>query len=100
MVRIASFMILGSAAVSAVFGAPIRVKRQAFQLLEYVVRTSSMWSSLTLIFSYADFQISDGTAGNAQAEAAAVFLDPFDGTDLATLDDQVAVRMIRTGCHT
>lgn len=94
MVRVASFFILGSAAVSAVFGAPIRVKRQAFQLLEYVC-SISMWSpSLTLISSYADFQISDGTAGNAQAEAAAVFLDPFDGTDLATLDDQVAVRLL------
>lgn len=36
--------------------------------------------------SYAAFQISDGTAGNAQAEANAVFVDPFDGVDLATVD--------------
>lgn len=36
--------------------------------------------------SYAAFQISDGTAGNAQAEANAVFVDPFNGVDLATVD--------------
>ncbi|EIN11746.1 hypothetical protein PUNSTDRAFT_131901 [Punctularia strigosozonata HHB-11173 SS5] len=36
--------------------------------------------------SYADFQISDGVAGNAQAEANAVFVDPFDGVDLSTVD--------------
>ncbi|KAI5889772.1 uncharacterized protein SCHCODRAFT_02511048, partial [Schizophyllum commune H4-8] len=34
--------------------------------------------------SYADFQISDGVAGDAEAEANAVFVDPFDGVDLAT----------------
>lgn len=42
------------------------------------------------ITSYADFQISDGTTGNAAAEANAVFVDPFAGVDLATLDDSVA----------
>ena len=36
--------------------------------------------------SYADFQISDGTAGDAEAKATAVFVDPFDGVDLATVD--------------
>ena len=41
-------------------------------------------------FSYADFQISDGVAGQAEAEANAVFVDPFDGIDLSTLDDSVA----------
>ncbi|WVQ73590.1 hypothetical protein IAR50_003169 [Cryptococcus sp. DSM 104548] len=35
---------------------------------------------------YADFQISDGTAGNSQAAANAVFVDPFDGCDLSTVD--------------
>ncbi|KAI4517924.1 hypothetical protein K525DRAFT_209804, partial [Schizophyllum commune Loenen D] len=34
--------------------------------------------------SYADFQISDGVAGDAEAEANAVFVDPFDGVDLAS----------------
>lgn len=37
--------------------------------------------------SYQSFQISDGVAGNAEAEANAVFVDPFDGQDLATVDD-------------
>ena len=36
--------------------------------------------------SYAAFQISDGTAGNAEAEANAVFVTPFDGVDLSTVD--------------
>ena len=43
--------------------------------------------------SYASFQISDGTAGDAQAKANAVFVDPFAGVDLATLDDAVAKNM-------
>ncbi|PIL32354.1 hypothetical protein GSI_05600 [Ganoderma sinense ZZ0214-1] len=42
---------------------------------------------------YADFQISDGTAGDAEAKANAVFVDPFAGVDLATLDDSVAENM-------
>ncbi|KAK7035222.1 hypothetical protein VNI00_011989 [Paramarasmius palmivorus] len=37
--------------------------------------------------SYAQFQISDGVGGNAEAEANAVFVDPFKGVDLATIDD-------------
>ncbi|KAI1792162.1 hypothetical protein LXA43DRAFT_888002 [Ganoderma leucocontextum] len=49
--------------------APLRLARRAFQLQDY-----------------ADFQISDGTAGDAQAKANAVFVDPFDGVDLATID--------------
>lgn len=35
---------------------------------------------------YSDFQISDGTGGNAQAEANAVFVTPFGGCDLSTVD--------------
>ncbi|KAF7342210.1 NAD(P)-binding protein [Mycena venus] len=35
--------------------------------------------------SYSQFQISDGVAGNAQAEAEAVFVTPFP-TDLTTVD--------------
>ncbi|KAI0656423.1 hypothetical protein C8Q70DRAFT_1077475 [Cubamyces menziesii] len=42
---------------------------------------------------YADFQISDGTAGDAEAQANAVFVDPLAGVDLATLDDSVAENM-------
>ncbi|KAF9492941.1 hypothetical protein BDN71DRAFT_1483657 [Pleurotus eryngii] len=37
---------------------------------------------------YADFQISDGVAGDAEALAKAVFVDPFEGVDLATVSDQ------------
>ncbi|KAG8744733.1 hypothetical protein FRC10_009498 [Ceratobasidium sp. 414] len=52
-----------------VAGAPVpRVSKRAFQLREY-----------------ADFQISSTPAGTAQAEAAAVFLEPFNGIDLKTV---------------
>ncbi|KAG8808076.1 hypothetical protein FRC17_004144, partial [Serendipita sp. 399] len=38
---------------------------------------------------YADFQISDTPAGNAQAEAEAIFVQPFAGiADLATVSDE------------
>ncbi|KAL0956122.1 hypothetical protein HGRIS_002289 [Hohenbuehelia grisea] len=39
---------------------------------------------------YADFQISDGVAGDAEAKANAVFVDPFQGVDLATVSDATA----------
>ena len=39
--------------------------------------------------SYAQFQISDGVAGNAAAEANAVFVDPFANTDLTTVSSDV-----------
>ncbi|OJT15104.1 hypothetical protein TRAPUB_8361 [Trametes pubescens] len=68
MVRLASVFTLAVAGLVA--AAPIRLsKRAAFALQDY-----------------AAFQISDGTAGNAQAQANAVFVDPFDGVDLATVD--------------
>ncbi|KAF9260378.1 hypothetical protein L218DRAFT_932714 [Marasmius fiardii PR-910] len=35
---------------------------------------------------YAQFQISDGTAGQAESKAKAVCVDPFAGQDLATVD--------------
>ncbi|KAI0731612.1 hypothetical protein C8Q72DRAFT_775895 [Fomitopsis betulina] len=35
---------------------------------------------------YSQFQISDGTGGNAEAQANAVFVDPFANVDLATVD--------------
>jgi hypothetical protein len=41
---------------------------------------SSEWTH-----SYANFQISDGVGGNAKAQAAAVFVTPFDGVDLSTV---------------
>ncbi|KAG8989829.1 hypothetical protein FRB94_012277 [Tulasnella sp. JGI-2019a] len=38
------------------------------------------------LLDYSVFQISDGTAGNAQAQANAVFTDPLCGCDLSTVD--------------
>ncbi|KAI0030931.1 hypothetical protein K488DRAFT_87283 [Vararia minispora EC-137] len=35
--------------------------------------------------AYANFQISDGVGGQAQAQANAVFVAPFNGVDLATV---------------
>ena len=40
-------------------------------------------------YSYAAFQISDGVAGNAEAEANAVFVDPFANVDLSTISSDV-----------
>ncbi|KAF5370874.1 hypothetical protein D9758_002105 [Tetrapyrgos nigripes] len=47
--------------------------------------------------AYADFQISDGVAGQAEAKANAVFVDPFQGVDLATVsdDDLEALKTMR-----
>lgn len=39
-------------------------------------------------YSYAQYQISDTPAGNAQAEAEAVFVELFEGIELATVSDQ------------
>ncbi|KAG8935699.1 hypothetical protein FRC03_008451 [Tulasnella sp. 419] len=44
---------------------------------------------------YPDFQISGGTAGNAKAEADAIFVDPFSGVDLATVDEETLIQV----CH-
>ncbi|KZV69384.1 hypothetical protein PENSPDRAFT_753454 [Peniophora sp. CONT] len=41
------------------------------------------------VLDYADFQISSGVAGNAEAEANAVFVDPFANTDLSTVSADV-----------
>lgn len=68
------------ALVSLCFGlvraAPVALMPRAFELLDY-----------------ADFQISDGVAGNASAEANAVFVDPFANVDLATVDSQTLDNM-------
>ncbi|KAF8908795.1 hypothetical protein CPB85DRAFT_1222522 [Mucidula mucida] len=50
---------------------------------------------LIIFSSYADFQISDGVAGDAEAEANAVFVTPFAGVDLATLDDSDDIETMR-----
>lgn len=43
---------------------------------------------MLVLYSYAEYQISDTPAGNAQAEAEAIFVTPFKGVDLATVPDQ------------
>ncbi|KAI0799737.1 hypothetical protein BC629DRAFT_1581402 [Irpex lacteus] len=68
MARLALFTFFFAALVSLVFSAPV-VRRAAFKELDY-----------------ADFQISDNVAGNAEALSNAVFVDPFAGQDLATVD--------------
>ena len=48
---------------------------------------------LTCLHSYSQFQISDGVGGNAQAQANAVFVDPFANTDLTTVSSDVIEAM-------
>jgi hypothetical protein len=43
--------------------------------------------------SYSQFQISDGVGGDAQAQANAVFVDPFANTDLTTVSSDVLEAM-------
>ncbi|KAH9933553.1 uncharacterized protein BXZ73DRAFT_100938 [Epithele typhae] len=65
MVRLVSVFVIALGSIAS--AAPIM--RRAFQLQDY-----------------AAFQISDGVAGNAAAEANAVFVTPFSGVDLASVD--------------
>ncbi|KAK0437521.1 hypothetical protein EV421DRAFT_1016303 [Armillaria borealis] len=71
MVQVTFVVALVSFCFGLVHSAPVALKPRAFELLDY-----------------ADFQISDGVAGQAAAEANAVFVDPFDNVDLATVDSQ------------
>ncbi|KAL5514479.1 hypothetical protein ACEPAG_2567 [Sanghuangporus baumii] len=71
-------IISGLASLSNVGAAPIRSKRA-------VTQTADNFKEL----DYAQFQISDGVAGNAAAEANAVFVDPFANTDLSTISSDV-----------
>ncbi|OCB86514.1 hypothetical protein A7U60_g6409 [Sanghuangporus baumii] len=71
-------IISGLASLSNVGAAPIRSKRA-------VTQTADNFQEL----DYAQFQISDGVAGNAAAEANAVFVDPFANTDLSTVSSDV-----------
>ena len=43
--------------------------------------------------SYSQFQISDGVGGNAQTQANAVFVDPFNNVDLTTVSSDVLEAM-------
>ncbi|KAK0195192.1 hypothetical protein F5146DRAFT_1024544 [Armillaria mellea] len=71
MVQVTFVVALISLCFGLVQSAPVALKPRAFELLDY-----------------ADFQISDGVGGQAAAEANAVFVDPFDNVDLATVDSQ------------
>ncbi|SJK97273.1 uncharacterized protein ARMOST_00524 [Armillaria ostoyae] len=78
MVQVTFVVTLVSFCFGLVHSAPVALKPRAFELLDY-----------------ADFQISDGVAGKAAAEANAVFvgkshvpIHPFDNVDLATVDSQ------------
>ncbi|KAL5476666.1 hypothetical protein ACEPAI_2852 [Sanghuangporus weigelae] len=71
-------IISGLASLSNVGAVPIRSRRA-------VTQTADNFKEL----DYAQFQISDGVAGNAAAEANAVFVDPFANTDLSTVSSDV-----------
>ncbi|KAF7796060.1 hypothetical protein EIP86_007231 [Pleurotus ostreatoroseus] len=70
------------AALSGVGAAPLRLKRA-------VTQTAANFKEL----DYSQFQISDGVGGNAQAEANAVFVDPFNNVDLTTVSSDVLEAM-------
>ncbi|KAG8740894.1 hypothetical protein FRC10_003782 [Ceratobasidium sp. 414] len=71
MVRIATLVSLVFAV--AVAARPLPLRTEGNVLAKRVFQSQE----------YAAFQISDGTTGNAQAEAAAVFITPFAGQNLA-----------------
>jgi len=73
-----SLVFVASASFTLALPVPERAQAQAVQLKE---------RAFTFVEQdYADFQISDGVGGQAQQQAAAVFLTPFDGIDLSTVD--------------
>ncbi|TFK19655.1 hypothetical protein FA15DRAFT_674246 [Coprinopsis marcescibilis] len=71
--RFVSFFAL-IACVAPISAAPIAKVRRQIQFPE---------------LPFEQFQISSTPGGTAQQEAAAIFIDPFNGVDLATLDDSV-----------
>ncbi|KAI5835781.1 hypothetical protein K523DRAFT_346802 [Schizophyllum commune Tattone D] len=95
-----SFIALLSTAVLATLGsaAPIQFKASSSSSSSAAKASSTASASSASssssasagsfqLLDYADFQISDGVAGDAEAEANAVFVDPFDGVDLASVDE-------------
>ncbi|KAF9820787.1 hypothetical protein IEO21_01230 [Rhodonia placenta] len=78
-------MVIGMASV---FAAPISnvIPRVDLNAVEKRANGTTFVAGSFANQAYADFQISDGVAGNAQAEANAVFVDPFNGVDLSTVD--------------
>lgn len=104
MVQITSVALFVSLLVSCVSAAPLPHKKTSTSTAATAtapataatastgINATAASSSFKLL-DYADFQISGGVAGNAATEANAVFVDPFNGVDLATLDAQVAKDM-------
>ncbi|KAI5124530.1 hypothetical protein M0805_003054 [Coniferiporia weirii] len=83
MTRLAQISVLLLSALATfadVSAAPLRSKRQTA-----ITQTAADFKEL----DYSQFQISDGVGGNAEAEANAVFVDPFAGTDLSTVSSDV-----------
>ncbi|KAI0683294.1 hypothetical protein BC835DRAFT_1395938 [Cytidiella melzeri] len=85
MARLALFSMLVAALFGMVIAAPVSRRAAAFTEL-----------------AYADFQISDGVGGNAEAQANAVFVDPFSGQDLATISSATlqAIQNMREAAET
>ncbi|PCH35962.1 hypothetical protein WOLCODRAFT_140140 [Wolfiporia cocos MD-104 SS10] len=79
-------------ALAAVLSAPVSFDNGVHTLTKYSTGTTFVAESFKAQ-SYNDFQISDGVAGDAQSEANAVFVDPFDGVDLSTVDSNTVQTM-------
>ncbi|KAG8705391.1 hypothetical protein FRC08_001695 [Ceratobasidium sp. 394] len=89
MVRIATLVSLVFAVAAVARPLPLRVEGNALAKRAFTLQ------------EYAAFQISDGTTGKAQAEAADVFIKPFDGRNLAdvTADELKAVQDMRVAAE-
>ncbi|KAF5376086.1 hypothetical protein D9615_007730 [Tricholomella constricta] len=99
MVQITSIVLFFSSLASFVSAAPVPHKSSAVAPAAATLVAASTGNAAAAVvdgfqlLNYADFQISGGVAGNAAAEANAIFVDPFDDVDLAILDDQIAKDM-------
>lgn len=99
MVRLVSILAASALLAVHVCAAPIHLFARAnatatqtaanFKQLAYVSTNLLLHIKLTAINRYDDFQISDGVGGDAQAQAEAVFVTPFAGTDLSTISSDV-----------
>ncbi|OSX66780.1 hypothetical protein POSPLADRAFT_1037719 [Postia placenta MAD-698-R-SB12] len=79
-------MVIGMASVLAAPISNVVIPRLDLNAVEKRANGTTFVAGSFANQAYADFQISDGVAGNAQAEANAVFVDPFNGVDLSTVD--------------
>jgi len=77
MARFTFIAVLGSLLAGIASAAPVPSK------VELAARATTTFVEQ----AYADFQISDGVGGGAQAQANAVFVDPFANVDLTTISE-------------